>query len=124
MSQTFTPEALIRRVFEVTDAKDVEANVALVTDDVRLRFGNADVVEGKDAFREACVAFGASLTSVRHEISSLWVVDDSTVITEMTVHYERLDGGRLSLPCANIFRLRDGLVRDYRILMDISPVYA
>ena len=42
----------------------------------------------------------------------------------MTVHYERLDGQRLSLPCANIFRLRDGLIADYRIFMDINPVFA
>jgi hypothetical protein len=35
-----------------------------------------------------------------------------------------IEGQRLSLPCANIFRLRDGLVADCRIFMDIKPVFA
>jgi hypothetical protein len=27
------------------------------------------------------------------------------------------------LPCCNVFRLRDGFVADYRVYMDINPVY-
>ena len=34
------------------------------------------------------------------------------------------DGSRLTLPCANVFRLRDGRIADYRIYMDINPVLA
>jgi hypothetical protein len=33
-----------------------------------------------------------------------------------------LDGAEPRLPCCNVFRLRDGLVADYRVYMDISPV--
>ena len=37
------------------------------------------------------------------------------------VHYRRLDGRELNLPCCNVFRVSDGLVRDYRIYMDAYP---
>ena len=33
-------------------------------------------------------------------------------------------GRRVSMPGINIFRLRDGLVKDYQIFMDITPVFA
>jgi ketosteroid isomerase-like protein len=39
-------------------------------------------------------------------------------------HYTRLDGAELTLPCCNVFRVRDGAVADYRVYMDIAPVYA
>jgi ketosteroid isomerase-like protein len=88
-----------------------------------LRLGNQDVVEGKAAFLATSQAFASSINQIRHEIHSLWNVDD-VVIAEMDVHYERLDGGKLTLPCCNVFRVRDGLVSDYRVYMDIGPVFA
>jgi ketosteroid isomerase-like protein len=45
------------------------------------------------------------------------------VIAELRVHYRRLDGAELTLPCCNVFRLRDGAVADYRVYMDITPAY-
>jgi ketosteroid isomerase-like protein len=124
MVELLSPENTIRELFATTDAKDVEANAAYLTDDVELRFGNNEPVVGKAAVIAMSKEFFGSLSSLRHEIQSVWTVEDDVVITEMTVHYERLDGQRLSLPCANIFRLRDGLVADYRIFMDINPVFA
>jgi ketosteroid isomerase-like protein len=124
MVEVLSPEKTIRELFATTDAKDVEANAAYLTDDIELRFGNNEPVVGKAAYIAMSKEFFASLSSLRHEIQSVWTVEDDVVITEMTVHYERLDGQRLSLPCANIFRLRDGLVADYRIFMDINPVFA
>src|SRR3954447_24717152 len=103
MPEVLTAEARIRDLFATTDAQDVEANAEHVADDVVLRFGNDDPVVGKEAYKEMSRGFHAALGGLRHEIRSLWTVDENTVITEMTVHYERLDGGRLSLPCANIF---------------------
>jgi ketosteroid isomerase-like protein len=124
MLDVLSPETRIRELFATTDQKDVEANAAHLTEDVELRFGNNEPVIGKDAYMAMSRDFFASLKGLRHEIHSIWAVDGNVVITEMTVHYERLDGQRLSLPCANIFRLRDGLVADYRIFMDVNPVFA
>ena len=46
------------------------------------------------------------------------------VVAELLLHYTRLDEAKLTLPCCTVFRLRDGLIADYRIYMDISPMYA
>jgi hypothetical protein len=101
MVEVLSPEATIRELFATLDAKDVIASASHVTDDVELRFGNSDPVIGNEAYAATAEQFLASVKSQRHDIHSLWTVQDDTVITEMTVHYERLDGQRLSLPCAN-----------------------
>ena len=95
----------------------------LVTDDVRLQLGNAAVIEGKAKFVEALQAFVASVAGFRHTVTNVWS-DLDAVIAELKVHYTSLDGTELTLPCCNVFRLRDGAVADYRVYMDITPVYA
>jgi len=123
VAQVVSPKDLVRGVFAALDAQDPAAVTARVTGDVRMRLGNADLVEGKAKFREATAAFVASITAIRHEITSMWSVDD-VVIAEMDVHYERLDGRKVTLPVCNVFRVRGGLVSDYRVYLDIGPVYA
>jgi hypothetical protein len=61
-----------------------------------------------------------------HEILSVWMVDEPepATICELKVTYQRHDGSQITLPCLNVFRLRDGLIADYRIYMDINPVFA
>jgi ketosteroid isomerase-like protein len=55
----------------------------------------------------------------------LWTTggEDPAVICEMAVTYRRHDGSQLILLCANVFRFRDGRIADYRIYMDINPVF-
>jgi ketosteroid isomerase-like protein len=121
MSQA-TESDLIGRMFAAFDAKEVSTLAELVTDDVRLRLGNAPTAQGKSAFVAAVNAFLGSVAGFRHEILNLWR-DGQSVIAELDVHYTRLDGGEVTLPCCNVFKLRDGLISGYRSYMDANPVY-
>jgi ketosteroid isomerase-like protein len=116
------PLHLAQAIFAAFDSKDIGALATLTTDDVRLQIGNADVVKGKPEFVEALQVFVGSVASFRHKVINLWS-DGDAVIAELKVHYIRLDGSELTLPCCNVFRLRDGAVADYRVYMDITPVY-
>jgi ketosteroid isomerase-like protein len=113
----------VRRMFATFDAKDVPALSAFMTGDVRLRLGNAEMVEGKPAFVAAVDAFLASVSGFRHEVLNAWS-DGDALIAEFDVHYTRLDGRAVTVPCCNVFRLRDGLVAEYRSYIDATPVYA
>lgn len=113
-----------REILAAVDAGDVDTLSRHVTDDICFQFGNAEMVRGRSAFEAACRAFLKSIAAIRHELLDLWEVEDGTVITAMTVHYRRLDGQELSLPCCNLFGTRDGQVHDYRVYMDINPVFA
>jgi ketosteroid isomerase-like protein len=110
-------------IFAAFDAKDVSALAALMTEDVRLQLGNANVVKGRVEFVEALETFFVSVAGVRHAVTEVWS-DRDVVIAELRVRYVRLDGTEVTLPCCNVFRLRNGAVADYRVYMDITPVYA
>jgi ketosteroid isomerase-like protein len=115
-TSTLTPSDVVRGLFDATDAKDTAAKLAFISDDIQVRFGNAEPVVGRDAFCETSDAFNASLLAVDHEIQSL--LEDSAqnmVVAELLLHYTRLDEAKLTLPCCTVFRLRDGLIADYRI---------
>ena len=123
MQDNGSAAAQVRKAFAALDALDVPALAALVTDDVHTRLGNSEPVDGKAGFVKTAEGFAASIAAVRHEIHSLWAIGDA-VIAEMDVHYKRHDGKELTLPCCNTFRVRDNLIADYRVYMDINPVYA
>jgi ketosteroid isomerase-like protein len=118
-----SPSARARAIFSAFDTKDVSALAALMTDNVRLRLGNAETVTGKAAFVDAVNAFLGSVAGFRHEIINVWR-DGDTLVTELEVHYTRLDGRQVTVPCCNVFQLRDGLVAGYRSYIDATPVYA
>jgi ketosteroid isomerase-like protein len=67
-----TPTDQVRRMFAAFDSKDVSSLAALMTDDVRLRLGNAEAVQGKSAFVEAVNAFLASVAGFRHQVLNVW----------------------------------------------------
>ena len=117
------PSDRIREILGTFDAKDVSAFAALMADDVRLRLGNAAMVEGKTAFVDAVKAFVGSVADFRHEIINVWS-DQDMLIAELNVHYTRLDGATVTLPCCNVFRIGDGLISEYRSYIDATPVYA
>jgi ketosteroid isomerase-like protein len=119
-----TPTDVVRELLAAVDGGDLAAVAAIVTNDVHLRFGNVEPTDGKADFIKTTQAVFGSIAGIRHDILDIWEVEAETVVAVMDVHYTRLDGGELTLPCCNTFRLRDGLVHDYRVYMDITPVLA
>jgi ketosteroid isomerase-like protein len=113
----------LRKVFATFDAQDVSGLAEFVTDDVEVRLGNADTINDKTAFVDAVKAFLASIAGVRHEILNVYRDGDAAIV-EFDVHYTRHDGDVVTLPCCNVFRLRDGLIAEYRSYIDATPVYA
>ena len=123
MTTAIHPADHAEAIFAALDAKDTAAVAAFMTDDVHLRLGNTEPIHGKAAFVQSVEAFLGSIASFQHHILDVWA-DGDALIVQLEVSYTRHDGGELTLPCVNVFRLRDGAVADYRVYMDISPVYA
>ena len=125
-ADTQSQEAVIRSLFAAVDRRDGDAVLGFLTADVVLVFGNNDPMEGKARFEEAQRSFASLIGGLRHEIHDIWhaVEDSDVVIARMTVHYTRLDATGVSVPCCNIFRMSGDLVAEYRVYMDINPVFA
>ena len=122
MSETNVSDRL-RRVFATFDAKDVSRLAEFMTEDVQLRLGNAEMIRGRAAFVDAVNGFLGSVAGVRHEILNVFTDRDAAIV-EFDVHYTRHDGNVITVPCCNVFRLRDGLIAEYRSYIDAAPVYA
>ena len=113
-----------RVLLGAVDRSDLDTIEALTAPDVHFRFGNADPTYTRSELVAAAKSFRAAIAGIHHEFVDIWEVGNGTVVAILDVHYRRLDGRELNLPCCNVFRVSDGLVGDYRIYMDINPVIA
>jgi ketosteroid isomerase-like protein len=88
-----------------------------------MRFGNAPPVRGRDAIRDAWASFCETLDGVHHEVVEQWESGDATIV-EASVTYTRKDQGVVTVPVATIYRAGDELIDDYRIFIDLAPLFA
>jgi ketosteroid isomerase-like protein len=113
-----------RRLFAAVDTKEAAAFGAFLAEDARLTFGNAEPLFGREAIVAGIGAFFATIDGLRHRIINQWYAGADTV-AETDVTYQRLDGKSVTVPAVSIWRTRpDGLIEDYRIFVDLAPVYA
>jgi ketosteroid isomerase-like protein len=115
-------ERTVRELFAALDAGDAPRALSLLTDDVRFQFGSTEPVVGHEGVAGNGAAMATTVASLSHDLHTVWAVDEA-VICEMAVTYARHDGSRLTLPCLNVFGLREGRFADYRISMDVNPVF-
>ncbi|MBP2708188.1 nuclear transport factor 2 family protein [Microbispora sp. RL4-1S] len=115
---------VVRRVFERVDSFDPSEFGRLLAEDATFVFGNAEPLTGRDAIVAGLRTFYSTIGGLRHRIVRNWQVDADT-IAETEVTYRRLDGKDVSAVAVSIWRTRDdGLISDYRIFVDLAPVYA
>jgi ketosteroid isomerase-like protein len=115
--------ALFENLFASIDAMDTERFLSFIDEDATFRFGSAAPVKGHVAIRAAVEGFFASFAALKHELQRL-IVDDDVVVCEGEVTYTRLDNSEITLPFANIFELSGALITEYKIYIDIAPLYA
>lgn len=122
----------VRNYFKTVDTLDADAIAAYFTEDGKFRFSNQPPAEGKQAVRDALAQFFETIQAMHHENTGLWLGDDgNSAVWEADVTYTRPNGTQVTLPCASILRSRsvsggeshDDQIYDFRMNMDISPVY-
>jgi ketosteroid isomerase-like protein len=113
----------VPRLFAAIDSNDADAFVGFLTEDAVFAFGNLPPVAGKAAIREMLVGFFGSIRALRHEVSDAWTLPD-VVVAIGQVTYTRHDGSTLSVPFADVLRMKKKLVREYLIYVDASRLYA
>lgn len=113
----------MKEVFEIVDSKDADGFAACFTPEGKFRFGNAPTVTGREGISSTVGEFFAALDSLRHEILDVWEQGD-VAICEAEVVYRRKDGHEVMLPATTIGRKDGELFHDYRIYMDVNPLFA
>jgi ketosteroid isomerase-like protein len=110
-------------LFTDIDSMDPDRFVQHLSDDVVMRFGNADPVEGKAAVRETWAGFCDGIAGVHHDLVELWDTGSAT-IAESHVTYTRKDGSTVTVPVVTIYRAKGDLIDDYRVFIDLAPLFA
>ena len=113
----------IDELFRAIDSMDVNKFVTFLTEDAQFKFGNNPPVVGKEAIKKTVEEFFSSINSSSHKIINTWTHTD-TVVCQGEVTYTRKDNSKVTIPFVNIFGLKENLVKDYQIYIDISPLYA
>lgn len=123
VTQAVPASSWLSQLFASIDRRDAGAFAGFLTEDGRFTFGNQPPVEGREAVREAVAGFFASIAGLSHRVDQAWETGDA-VICHGEVTYERLDGASVTLPFADIFYMQGALISDYRIYMDVTPLFA
>jgi limonene-1,2-epoxide hydrolase len=111
------------QLFSDIDSMEPERFTAHLSRDVTMRFGNAEPIHGREAVRDAWAAFCRDLKGVEHDLVEQWTIDNATIV-EATVTYTRNDDSKVSVPVVTIYRTRDDEIDDYRIYIDLAPLFA
>jgi hypothetical protein len=65
----------------------------------------------------------ALIAGIKHRLLDVWAFDDA-IVSRIEVTYARKDGSTLTVPAATIWRVRDRQIDDYRIYIDVAPLFA
>jgi ketosteroid isomerase-like protein len=110
------------QLFADIDSMDPDAFAAHLADDVVMRFGNAEPIHGRTAVRDTWAGFCEGVDGVSHSLVEQWQSAVGNVV-EADVTYTRKDGGTVTVPVVTIYRERDGEIADYRIFIDLAPLF-
>ncbi|MFF0746970.1 nuclear transport factor 2 family protein [Streptomyces sp. NPDC004111] len=113
----------VARIFRDIDTFDPDRFVAHLTEDVVFCFANGPELTGRDAVRQGVADFFATLSGLSHRLLRTWEAGD-TVIVQTEVTYTRTDGKQVTVPNADILTFRGDKAQDWRIYIDLAPVYA
>ena len=114
----------VETLFAAMKRQDWATLKSCLTEDVFYRVGSSEPVHGPEAVQ--------NYLSGLYEIASFEQADvrqilepEGQVIFEMESHYRRLADNRpVSFACTDILRMRGDKVREWRVYVDISPLFA
>jgi len=110
-------------LFADIDTMDPDRFAAHLAPDAVMRFGNAEPVRGRDATRDTWAGFCETVDGVSHEIVEQWRPGPATIV-ESNVTYTRKDASRVTVPVVTIYREDGDLISDYRVFIDLAPLFA
>ena len=117
-------DTLLSAMFAALDRGDVDGYLEYLAPDAPLRFGNNPAVVGRHAIKESLQEFYKVFKWVRHDHVQTWSATQGAAV-EADVSYERTDGREGHVPAVTICRFDEhDLVDDYRIFVDLAPLFA
>jgi limonene-1,2-epoxide hydrolase len=110
-------------LFAAIDRQDAAAFVGYLADDAVFRFGSAPAVCGRDAIHAAVDGFFGTIAGCSHVVHNT-ISSGSTLVCEGDVTYTRHNGTEITLPFTDVFEYEGDQIAQYKIYLDVHPLYA
>jgi ketosteroid isomerase-like protein len=110
-------------VYEAIDSKDERRLAPFLSENCTFVYANSDPVVGRANIAEASKNFLALVAGIRHQVLDVWAIDD-VIVSQLDVTYTRHDGSTLTVPAVTIWRMLDKQIDEYRIYVDVAPLFA
>lgn len=123
MSRTGMNDDRLGSLLDAIDAKDTGRFLEFLTERAVFRFGSTAAVTGHDDIGTAVDGFFSGIDGSTHTLRNVFR-NEGRLACEGEVTYRRLDGSEITLPFTNVFELDGDLIDQYRIYIDIGPLFA
>lgn len=110
-------------VYEAVDSKDERRLARFLTENCTFVYANSELVVGRENIAESSKNFLALIAGIKHQLLDVWAFDN-VIVSRLEVTYTRKDGSTLTVPAVTIWRMRDTQIEDYRIYIDVAPLFA
>jgi ketosteroid isomerase-like protein len=110
-------------VYEAVDSKDERRLARFLTENCTFVYANSEPVIGRENIAESSKNFLALIAGIKHQLLDVWAFDD-VIVSRLEVTYTRKDGSTLTVPAVTIWRMRNRQIDDYRIYIDVAPLFA
>lgn len=113
----------VQELFGSIDGMNSTKFAAFLSEDAVFTFGNSPQVVGNNNIENAVEGFFQSLKAIKHH--DLQCFDNgNVVIVRGNSTYTRKNDTTLTVGFCNVLELEKGLIKDYRIYIDLSQLYS
>jgi ketosteroid isomerase-like protein len=110
-------------VYAAVDSMDERLLAPFLSENCTFVYANSEPVVGRANIAESSRNFMALIAGIRHHVLDVWAIDD-VIVSQLDVTYTRHDGSTLTVPGVTIWRMRDRQIDDYRIYVDVAPLFS
>lgn len=110
-------------LYEACDSMDEQRFSAFLTEDCKFVYANSEPVVGRKEAAAYVAGFMSMIAGIKHTLQEVWQVDD-VIISRMSVTYTRKDQTKVVVPAMTVWRMRDQLIAEYLIFVDVSLLFA
>ncbi len=112
-------KARVEHALELLDSDRTAEMASMFAPDATLRFGNADQLNGRDDIMAVLIETAKTL-KYDHDVRSMVAEGDMVAFHTHTTY--GTPAGRFTIPGAAFIRFNDGLIVDYQIMVDLTPI--
>lgn len=113
----------LKDTYACLDAMDLEGFLARLTDDVRVRFGNAHPVHGKHAARDGYAELLGRIGAMKHHPVRVWDAGDFLGFQANVRFTRKEDEAVLFIPTFTAWRLRGDEGASIQVFADLAPLF-